>query len=127
MYVSSNQNAQADKRKQMFLAEMIAKFNIERVQCEDVWEYFSSREDIIFRDGISLDGIAEDCEWLKLLSNDVFGRDFALLLGSIVNTNIEDEVAARARLEEKGLTCSKAVQAVAHFSQALQAKNESEE
>jgi len=126
MYVSSNQNEQADKRKQMFLAEVSTKFNIEHAQCEDVWKYFSSREDIEFRDEISLDGIAEECEWLRLLSNDVFGRDFALVLGNIVIANIDDEAAARARLEEEGLTYSKAVQAVEHFSLALQAKNETE-
>jgi len=127
IYASSNQNAQADKEKQMFLSEVSAKFNVERAQCEDVWKYISLRQDLEFRDQIYLDGIAEECEWLKLLSNDEFGRDFALALGNIVIANIGDENSALALLEEEGLTCSKAVQAVEYFSQALQERNEVEE
>jgi len=127
IYVSSNQNAQAGKEKQMFLSEVSAKFNVERAQCEDVWKYISLRQDLEFRDQIYLDGIAEECEWLKLLSNDEFGRDFALALGNIVIANIGDENSALALLEEEGLTCSKAVQAVEYFSQALQERNEVEE
>merc|ERR1712060_525581 len=127
IYASSNQNAQADKKKQMFLSEVSAKFNVERAQCEDVWKYISLRQDLEFRDQIYLDGIAEECEWLKLLSNDEFGRDFALALGNIVIANIGDENSGLALLEEEGLTSSKAVQAMEHFSQALQEKNEVEE
>jgi len=127
IYANSNKIVQAHKKKQMFLSDVSAKFNIEHAQCEDAWEYIRSRQDIEFRDEIPLDGIAEQCEWLKLLSNDEFGRDFALALGNIVIANIGDENAARPLLEEEGLNPRRAVQAVEHFSQALQEKNEVEE
>lgn len=117
---SYQESAQPEKVKQKFLEEISTNFNIENSKCEDVWVYISSQQDLEFRDQMSLDGIAEGCEWLKMLSCDAFGRDFALLLGNIVIANKEDKIAAQAHLEQEGLTRSKALQAIEHFSRTLQ-------
>jgi len=128
LYASSYQESvQPQKVKQKFMEEINATFNIDSSKCEDVWVYMSSQQDLDFRDQISLDGIADGCEWLKMLSSDAFGRDFALLLGNIVIANKEDKKAAQTHLEREGLTRSKALQAIEHFSRTLQDNVEDEE
>jgi len=118
-----------EKLKQKFLDELSTKFSIKDDKCVEVWTRFSQESlelsNLEFREEVSLDGIAPEFEWLKLLSNDVFGRMFALILGNIVIANMGDD-RATTLLEEKGLTRDKAMQAIEHFSQVLHNKAEDE-
>lgn len=129
IFVSSSQDyLTTAKRKQKFLEELETKFRIKNEKCLEVWEHFSSSQlsDLDLPDQVSLDGIAPECEWLKLLSNDVFGRVFAQVLGNIVIANIGDKKTS-SFLEEKGLTRDKAIQAIEHFSQVLDKKAKEEQ
>jgi len=105
--------------KENFLEKLSNTFRIGHDKCKEVWEYFTQESlqlsNLKFRDQISLDDIAKDVFWLKVLSNDVIGSMFALVLGNIVIANMGNK-RTRYLLEEMGLTKEKAIQAIEHFS-----------
>lgn len=107
--------------KEKFLEKLSITFSIVHAKCKEVWECFTHESllmsNLEFRDQISLNDIAKDCSWLKVLSSDVIGSMFALMLGNIVITN-KGNKQTRYLLEEKGLTKDKAIQAIEHFSKA---------
>lgn len=118
--VSMNQDCKTTVNfKEKFLEKLSITFRIEHDKCKEVWEYFTQESLLLsnlkFRDQISLNEIAKDFFWLKVLSSDVIGSMFALVLGNIVIANMGNK-RTRYLLEEKGLTRDKAIQAIEHFS-----------
>jgi len=122
IFISGNQaKLPTASFKQKYITELNVKFNVDEGRCLEIWEHFSqqsSQQHLEFVDQISLDGISAESNWLKMLSNDTYGRDFALLLGNIVVGNTNDKRGTICMLEENGLTRDKAVQAFEHFSQS---------
>jgi len=118
--VSMNQDCNTTINfKEKFLEKLSITFKIGHDKCKDVWEYFTQENmqlsNLEFRDQISLNEIAKDVCWLKVLSSDVIGTMFALVLGNIVIANMGNK-RTRYLLEKKGLTTEKAIQAIEHFS-----------